>query len=425
MDTREFPVLTDAEAEVVHDLSVGLGDTAARVLAYLVARTASEAVSDGPATLTAIRIGTDLNRNAVKEALDTLESEGFIESTTVEQDSPGRPPKAWMTDRTPERARNDVFARQAERLIDQGLAVVGENALDVKTRESASDAAEVTIGLNWDPNGLHLPFFAAAGEGEYERRSVDVEWASYRGSRAAVDAIEDGTASIGIAGAATVISSRHRGDEIIPIAAVYQRPLVVLYTTRNRFGGPLERADQLVGHTVGMPVDSEAGMLAKLFLSQAGVLDAVDIVDMAGEEQNALASGTVDVVTGVFTDPLRLETEANRVESIHVAGQYPIFGPMLIASRHELETRPSAVQGFLAGSAAGWAHATRDPTAMTKHLREHTDEDEIWLEQVFSRAGEEFASTDAVVEHGWGWQSETTWNRLGDALSQLNLLTSQ
>lgn len=425
MDTREFPVLTDAEAEVVHDLSVGLGDTAARVLAYLVARTANEAVSDVPATLTAIRIGTDLNRNAVKEALDTLESEGFIESTTVEQDSPGRPPKAWTTDVTPDQARDHVFARQAERLIDQGLAVVEGDPLDANTRESTSDATKLTVGLNWEPNGLHLPFFAAAGEGEYERRSIDIEWTSYRGSRAAVEAIEAGTASIGIAGAATVISSRHRGTEVIPIATVYQRPLVVLYTTRNRFGGPLERADQLVGHTVGMPIDSEAGMLARLFLSQAGVLDAVDIVDMAGEEQNALASGAVDVVTGVFTDPLRLETEATGVESIHVAGQYPIFGPMLIASRRALETRPSAIRGFLAGSAAGWAHATRAPTAMTKHLQEHTDEDEVWLERVFSRAVEEFASTDAVIEHGWGWQSETTWNRLGDALSQLNLLKSQ
>jgi predicted ArsR family transcriptional regulator len=94
MDTREFPVLTDEDA-LVKRLSVGLGDDAARVLAYLLCRRQTERFASEPATRLAVRIGTSLNREAAADALATLEERNLAAATTIQNEARGRPPKAW------------------------------------------------------------------------------------------------------------------------------------------------------------------------------------------------------------------------------------------------------------------------------------------------------------------------------------------
>lgn len=431
METREFPVLAGDDQPVVDRLAAGLGDDAARVLAYLALRADRADVADR-ATETALRIGTDLSGSAVADAIDALEDRDLVETTTVRTASPGRPPKAWTARYPLPELPARVYDGHAERLLERARLVAApdgtaDEAEDLTSgtddeTDSEGDGATLTVGLNWKPNALQLPLYAARRAGAYEHRGLSVALEHHDGSREATASLRAGAADVAVAGAATVVRAREAGEPIVPIASLFQRPMIVLYTTRDAFGGRFEDPAQLRDRSVGMPIDSEAGILGRLFLSQAGVLESVELVDVRGEEDEHLRGGGVDVVTGTFADPLRLERAGATVDSVHVADQYPIYGPTLVTTESTLARRRGALESFLGGTTAGWVAATESPDDAAEALAAESDADAARVATLFDRAASSFAHSEDVRANGWGWHSPETWTRLRTALDRTDLL---
>lgn len=424
MDRRAFPVLSSEEDPHIDRLAAGLGDTAARVFVYLWRRSTASDVETDAATEMAIRIGTGSSRNAIQTAIGQLEERELVESAAVEASQPGRPPNAWRVTRTFSSAAGLVYDQHAEHLLDQSRAIQpwdsDSDAID--DRWADTEGETLTVGLNWSPNELQLPLFAAEDGGCYSDRGLSVEWQPFAGSAPSIEAVLSGEVTLGVAGAATVTRARARDRPLVPIATVFQRPMVVLYTTRDVFGERFETVEQLRGRTVGMPVESETGILARLFLTQAGVLDDVTVADLDGEESDALVSGAVDVVTGIFSDPIRLESTDAAVDSIHVADQYPIYGPTIVTSETALRTRRASISRFLAGTTAGWALANLEPRKVALELVGETDRDAGRMTDIFRHAVSEFGLTEDVSRFGWGWQESEPWNRLETAMDRTDLV---
>ncbi|WP_435175948.1 ABC transporter substrate-binding protein [Halorussus sp. AFM4] len=426
MEVRTFPALSEDDEPFVDRLGAGLGDRPARVLAYLLLRGELDDVGDEPATLLSVRVGTDLSRSAATDALSALEDRGLVTATTVRDETRGRPPQAWEVPYGPSAAPGRVYDRHADRLLDRARTAfdVGSPAdddaapNDTATSDAADADRELAVGLNWTPNGLHLPLFAAAGRGEYADRGLSVEFAEHRGSSASLAAVASGDADVGVAGAVSLVEARRRGEPVVPLALLFQRAMTVLYAERDRFEGGLESVEQLRGRRVGTPVESEAGLLGRLFLAQSGVLSDVELVDVAGEELAALRSGEADAVTGSFSDPRELRERGVRTDSLRVADQFPICGPSLVATEETLRERRDLLAEFLAATAAGWAAATRRPYEVSTGSGTILGDDE---RRTFELAVAEFGVNDAVREHGWGWQDRETWDRLETALSVADL----
>ncbi|MFC7254824.1 ABC transporter substrate-binding protein [Haloplanus litoreus] len=349
MRVREFPVLGDEDERVVEAFAAGLDREAARVLAYLVGREDSDRFSGEAASRLAVRVGVDLGRGRVSDVLSTLTDRELITETTVESEAPGRPPKGWRADAGHDETLARVRALHSAALLDRAASVaatLGNDVdVDVGTPAPDRDAGVVDVGLNWEPNGLHAPLFAGA----YADRGVDVTLSGRRGSHAALSAVADGDVDVGLTGAATFLRANADGHDVIPLALYYQRAMVVLYTTRETFGGPLRSVEDVRGRRVAMPDGSETGALGRLFLSQAGVVDDVTIVRADGEERAALLDGDADVATGVFTDPLELETDGHDVDSVLVADHFPVPGPAFVVRRETLRDRPHALRGSSRG----------------------------------------------------------------------------
>lgn len=425
MDTREFPVLTDDDRGLIERLAVGLGDEDARVLAYLLAREVSERFAGDPATRLAVRVGTSLNRDVVSGALNRLEAADLVSSTTLRDRTRGRPPKAWRAHEDVETTVRRTYERQAETLLDQSVTVA--SALGTTAFEDAETPAEdavgsVRLGLNWRPNALHAPFFLAASTDRYT--GIDVSIEHYRGSGRALESLLAGETDVVLAGAATTVRARNAGNRVVPLALYFQRAMAVLYTTREAFGGRFDGIERLRGRRVGMSSTSETGLLGRLFLSQAGILDDVTVVDIAGEEQAALSAGRADVVAGSFVDPRELRTDGCTVDSLLVADQFPMYGPALVTTERTVRERRSALERFLVGTVAGWAETTRDPHTAVEAVEAAGGDDDTTLDQrrTFERALEQFGRGSAVEKHGWGWQRIDGWERLVTALDQVDLL---
>lgn len=420
MDVREFPVLTDDESALIDRLSVGLGRNGGRVLAYLLARLESPTF-DAPADRTAVHIGTGVSKHAVGDVLEDLTDAGVVTETTATTSTPGRPPKVWrVTDPVAETVRR-VYGHHADRLCRQAERFVGRFSSDGEhsgVTDSPSGDEPLTVALNWEANALHLPLFLAQ---RTDHGIDDLEFTECNGSQEAIEAVASGQADVGVAGAATILSARERGRPIVPIAVLFQRSMVVLYTTRAAFGGPFQDLEALSGRRVGMAVDAETGLLGRLLLDQAGV-DDVEVVDVTGEERDALASGAVDAVTGMAPDPRRLSTAGDAVDVVPVADRYPVYGPTLITPRETLDQQKGRLESMLAATVAGWAETTADPGTAAAAVGDRCSEPPDRLEATFSAAVERFATSDAVRKHGWGWHAPENWHRLHTALTQGGVL---
>ena len=422
MRVREFPVLGDEDERAVEGFAAGLDREAARVLAYLVGRKDSGRFSGEAASRLAVRVGVDLGRGRVSDVLSTLTDRGLITETTVESDAPGRPPKGWHADAGHDETLARVRALHSAALLDRAASVaatLGDDVdVDVVTPSSDRDAGVIDVGLNWEPNGLHAPLFAGA----YADHGVDVTLSGCRGSRAALSAVADGDVDVGLTGAATFLRADADGHDVIPLALYYQRAMVVLYTTRETFGGPLRSVEDVRGRRVAMPAGSETGALGRLFLSQADVVDDVTVVRADGEERAALLDGDADVATGVFTDPLELEAAGHDVDSVLVADHFPVPGPAFVVRRETLRDRPGALRGFLEGAMAGWTAARLEPAAAVSDLGDRSDESAAVERRKLEQALDRFAGSDDVEKNGWGWHSAETWQRLRIALEQADAL---
>ncbi|ELY92732.1 hypothetical protein C483_07187 [Natrialba hulunbeirensis JCM 10989] len=476
MDRRTFPVLTDADEPLITRLAAGLGEDAGRVLAYLLCRI-RETDLDRTATLTAIHIGTSLSQNAARTSLDRLEKRGFVEQTTVQTSSPGRPPNAWYAVDSLTTTARQVADEHAHRLLRQvarfdddgyrngdGAPIGSDSSRDrpqlslLPDPSTCSDQGrrdkppdQVRVALNWHPNGFHGALFGpvAAADGEPDTPGrptgsesepgleLEFEFHACAGSSAAVRTVaEDEKTDLAVAGAATVLCERAAGRDVVPVAVLLPRSPVVLYTTRSAFGEPFERLDQLRDRRLGMPPASETGLLGQLLLSQAGVRDAVDVVELAGEERTALESGDVDAVTGVAADASRLERDGAAVDVISIAEQYPVYGPALVASRAGLAdpTTQAQVRAFLAAVTASWGRVQRSPSSVATVIADQATkagdgvaeaQSRDRIERTLRLATDRFTRSDGVRKHGWGWHTPDDWQRLRAALVQGGVLESR
>lgn len=414
MRRRTFWVLDDDEP-VVERLAAGLGRSPARLLAYLVLRTERE---DDPTTSVHLRVGTQLNRTTISNATTRLESAGLIDREPLRNSEPGRPQMGWRPRADRETSVERAYERHGEALVDRAVAMHAEER---EPKRSAPDSP-LTLALNWRPNALHLPFYAALASDWYAAFDTDVRINPHDGSRRALQQVGSGAADVGVAGAATVLRARESGEPIVPVAVCYQRAMTVLYTVRTAFGEPLRSVAQLEGRRVGMPPNSETRLLGRLFLSQTEFGDGVRILDTNGEERSALLDGDADVVTGSFADPRELQRREMTVDTLHVTDHFPIYGPTLVVHERTLAEQPTALERFLAGTTGGWADARDDPGPAAERIAAVSDEGKECVERTFERAASAFGESDAVREHGWGWQQREMWDRLRTALEQGHLL---
>ena len=434
MRTRSVWVLTDEDAPLVERLAAGLGRAPARLLAYLLLRSERETE---PATSVHLQIGTGLNRTAISEAAARLEARDLIERTTVRSSTSdsggGRPRTAWRPVAGVEPTVRRTYEGHAAALLGlaDGLRVRDatesgpDREPDSEPNESAGTSGSVStveFALNWRPNALHLPIYAAMAAEWYDAFGVDVRLEHRDGSRRALECLDSGAVDLAVAGAATVVRAREAGEPIVPVAPLYQRAMTVLYTVREAFGEPLCSVDQLEGRRVGMPPSAETRLLGRLFLSQTAFDEDVVVVDTNGEERDALRRGDADVVTGSIADPRELEREGATVDVLPITDQFPIYGPTIVVRERTLDERSAALRGVLAGTTGGWAAARRDPDPAADLIAAESGEPPDRIRRTFARAAAEFGERDAVRERGWGWHRPEMWDRLRTALEQGALL---
>ncbi|ELZ15297.1 NMT1/THI5 like domain-containing protein [Haloterrigena salina JCM 13891] len=420
MRTRSVWVLDDEDDPIVDSIAAGVGRTPARILAYLLLRAERET---DPTTNVRLQIGTGTNRTSISEAIARLESRDLVERTTVSTAaSGGRPRTAWRPVADVERTIEATYESHARALLELAESFRGGTATEPRSEAAAPSDSPIEFALNWRPNALHVPIYAAIAAEWYDAFGVDVRIDHRDGSRRALERVRSGEADLAVVGAATVVRARAAGEPIVPVALCYQRAMTVLYTVREVFGEPLRSVDQLEGRRVGMPPNAETRLLGRLFLSQIAVDEDVAVVDTNGEERDALRRGEADVVTGSIADPRELEREGATVDVLPITAHFPVYGPTIVVRERTLDERTREIANVLAGTTGGWAAARRDPGPAAERIAAESDDPPERIRRTFARAAADVGTSDAVRERGWGWHRAEMWDRLRTALAQGSLL---
>jgi len=290
---------------------------------------------------------------------------------------------------------------------------------------TAGQNGGVSLLLNWNPNGLHVPYYTAKARGFYEEAGVEVtDIESGQGSDFSAKQVGLGNTPLAITSADQLLNINTRGLSPTAVGVVMQRSPVVVFTTRETFGGEFTGVDQLAGKTVGTG-PGMVRILTRLLLERRGVLSDVELVDSGFDTVQQLLSGQIDAAGGVFGDAVAARQDASEVSSIPVADAIPSYGHVVAANTDFADSNPDAVRSFLRATARGAAWATEHPGEATDLLVEANSslaesaavEREKWVEMANG-----YVLSEAVREQGWGWSESEPWETMYDALSDADLL---
>lgn len=307
------------------------------------------------------------------------------------------------------------------------LAGVAAGCLETGEGEQALDLEHAELLLNWQPSGLHIPYYTAVEQGFYEEHGLEVtEIESGQGSdfSAMQAALEN--APFAVTSSDQVLNVASEGLDPLCVGVIMQRNPVVLFADRERFGDELEDPSQLEGQTVG----SGPGMVrmtSTAYLEAEGVTD-VEFADAGPDIVQQVLTGEVNAGAGVFSDVVDARHQDATIDVLSIADTIPSYGHVIVTSRSFAEDNPDVVRAFLRGTAKGTAWAADDVDGGTEILVDAAPELEEAAENQRDKWDllcEEYLVSETVEEHGWGWSEGDVWRETHTVLSDHEFLGSQ
>lgn len=305
-----------------------------------------------------------------------------------------------------------------------GSATVAGNVGSTSRPLERQTRDEVSLLLNWKPNGLHVPYYTADARGYYESEGLDVDITSGQGSDFAAKQVGIGNTDLAITSADQIININSRNLSPTCVGVMMQKSPVVVFTVGENFGEELTDAEQLKGKTIG----SGPGMvriLTKLLLKRKGVSDTVEVVDTGYDTVQRLLNGEIDAAGGVFGDAIAARHQGYSTSSIRVANTIPSYGHVIAANSSVTDERPDSATAFLRATAHGAAWAAQNPTQATDHFIERNQAAEgsrAIVRETWEQMANGFMLSDAVRRNGWGWSEPNPWRVMYRALRNGGLL---
>lgn len=298
-------------------------------------------------------------------------------------------------------------------------------ATPTATPEPEPSVTDVSLLLNWKPSGLHAPYYAAKAEGFYEAEGLTLtSIESGQGSDFSAKQAGLGNTAFAVTSADQVINVNSRELSPVSVGVMMQRSPVVVFSTRETFGGEFGDVEQLAGKTVGTG-PGMVRILTRLLLDQAGVLESVELVDTGYDTVQQLLSGKIDAAGGVFGDVVDARAQGYTTDLVQVASEIPSYGHVLATEGTFAQDHPETTRAFLRATARGAAWAATNPERATDHLVDAVpalSESRDRQRDKWTLMNEDFVLSEMVRERGWGWSRAAPWETMRDALADADLL---
>src|SRR3954454_8412011 len=184
-----------------------------------------------------------------------------------------------------------VAALLAAALAAAGLAGCGGSGSGAEPGASR----QATLGLDFIPNAVHTGIHAAAQQGYYADRGVDLTVHPPTASTDAPKLLESGRAQFAILDIHDLAIARERGFDLVGVMPIVQRPLASVIAGDR---ATVRRPRDLEGGTVGVTgLPSDDAVLDSVVAADGGDPANVQRVTIGFNAVAALAAGRVDAAT--------------------------------------------------------------------------------------------------------------------------------
>ncbi len=264
---------------------------------------------------------------------------------------------------------------------------------------------------------------AAEALGYYKAEGLSVEFATARGTAAALQTLLAGEAQFAVVNAASLLLPASRGQDLGVIGVYnWMRKNHVRFAVKP--DSPLHELSQLKGKKVGVTTMADTGSMAGIpALKLVGLDPERDVtrgvVGYGGSAATALMSGAADALA-------IWDVEFGRMENLGFKFRYlpipppivNIFGATLAATRHFVQQDPQAVIGLGRGIAKGFLFAFTNPEAAIRlHWKLYPEskpkgktEEEAFREQLFLvKLRLPLYRFDDLADRRWGAYTREEW----------------
>ena len=248
-------------------------------------------------------------------------------------------------------------------LLLPSIAVIA--AIVVGCGSSGSGPHRVTLVLDFTPNAAHAGIYEASAKGLDGRHGVKLVIRQPTASSDSLKLLAAGRADIAVADIHDLGLARERGEDLVGIGALVQRPLASVIA-----GPGVSRPRQLAGRRVGVTgVPSDDAVLRAVMRGDGGDPARVRKVTIGFSAVASLLAGRVAAATafwnveGVTLRRRGLRTHEFRVDS-YGAPPYPEL--VLVVRRDELRSQAARLRDTLAALADGTRAAIADPSGAVR-----------------------------------------------------------
>ena len=231
----------------------------------------------------------------------------------------------------------------------------------------ASAPRTVELALDFTPNAVHAPLYAAARTGADTRNGVRLRIRPPGRGPDSLKLVSSGRVPLGVLDIHDLAIARERGSDIVAVGALVQRPLAALLAQPD-----VHRPRDLAGRTVGVSgLPSDPAFLRAIVQHDGGAYGRIKQVTIGFNAVNALSTGRVDAVPAFWNAEgvaLRQRDRPIREFRVERYGAPPYPEVVLITSRATLRRRRADIEGAVRAIAAGVRTTLAHPDAAVRDV---------------------------------------------------------
>lgn len=275
---------------------------------------------------------------------------------------------------------------------------------------------EVTVQLKWVHQAQFAGFYAADQNGYYAAEGLAVDFAEGGPAVDHVQAVLDGAAQFGVAGADRMILERAAGKPLRAIACIYRRsPRVFVAAADSGISEPEDFVGQRILVTAsGIPT-------LQAVMARVGV-DPDEYSTVEGPRDLTLfASGEVPVWSAYLNGSIYVLRQAGFELNIIYPDDYGVhfYADTIVATDDFIAADPGLVTRFLRATLRGWTYAVENPGAIGPMVLQYKADADAEDETEKMEASLPLIHTG---EDQIGWMRDEVWEGMHQILLEQGIL---
>ena len=242
----------------------------------------------------------------------------------------------------------------------------------------AERPATVVLSLDFIPNAVHAPIYAAVRKGRDADEGIKLEIRKPAAGPDALKLVTGGRVDLGVLDIHDLAIARQEGADLVAIGALVGRPLAALIARPG-----VERPRDLEGRVVGVSgLPSDPAFLRAILEHDGADYARVRQVTIGFSAVSRLLTGRVDAVPAFWNaEGVALKRKGLAVREFRVDdyGAPPYPEVVLITSRRTLDQRRDELQRALAAIEDGLRATLDDPDAAAQEIARAAETPDVEL----------------------------------------------